>query len=609
VGEVILEILTLIGMAISFVFAFLLIYYFKYFKKIALDSDEFRKSYTAFLFFLIAIFIHSIYMLGAFYRVPFRVALDIFSVTLFFVTMFFAAWRGLMLLVASKVSSELEEELEKTSKELIETKEFYTNIVQSSADAIVASDNKKKITYFSKGAEDLFQIKAEDALGTPVLKLYPKDALMKKDRLKRAKELREKEIIRNITMKIFTPQNEAKDISLSLSLLKVADGKVTGTVGVAKDITSEVKKTGQISYLKELSEKVILGVPDGLMLIDQEFNISLVNSGFERIIEVKKELITGKSALDYLKIPQMDEFFEAMELKKKFVQVAYSGETLGPGEFSLIVNEQKKMLTDYWTPLLDRDGKVEFILIIIRDMTKRKLLEEDLKEQATKLQKSNELKDIFTDVMRHDILNPIGVIKNYIDLIADEPLEPMVKQSLEAINRNANKTVEMIESASELAKIESEEQIVFEKADLATILAEAVETVEKRATEKSMSLEVKGEGDYPARVNSFMEDVFLNLLTNAIKYSPEKTKITTGIEDAGLNWRFYVKDQGEGVPDKFKIAIFTRFERLKKEGVKGSGMGLAIVKKIVEMHRGRVWVEDNPGGGSIFYVIIPKDIK
>jgi two-component system phosphate regulon sensor histidine kinase PhoR len=609
VGEVILEILTLIGMAISFVFAFLLIYYFKYFKKIALDSDEFRKSYTAFLFFLIAIFIHSIYMLGAFYRVPFRVALDIFSVTLFFVTMFFAAWRGLMLLVASKVSSELEEELEKTSKELIETKEFYTNIVQSSADAIVASDNKKKITYFSKGAEDLFQIKAEDALGTPVLKLYPKDALMKKDRLKRAKELREKEIIRNITMKIYTPQNEAKDISLSLSLLKDADGKVTGTVGVAKDITSEVKKTGQISYLKELSEKVILGVPDGLMLIDQEFNISLVNSGFERIIEVKKELITRKSALDYLKIPQMDEFFEAMELKKKFVQVAYSGETLGPGEFSLIVNEQKKMLTDYWTPLLDRDGKVEFILIIIRDMTKRKLLEEDLKEQATKLQKSNELKDIFTDVMRHDILNPIGVIKNYIDLIADEPLEPMVKQSLEAINRNANKTVEMIESASELAKIESEEQIVFEKADLATILAEAVETVEKRATEKSMSLEVKGEGDYPARVNSFMEDVFLNLLTNAIKYSPEKTKITTGIEDAGLNWRFYVKDQGEGVPDKFKIAIFTRFERLKKEGVKGSGMGLAIVKKIVEMHRGRVWVEDNPGGGSIFYVIIPKDIK
>ncbi|MEE8358746.1 MAG: HAMP domain-containing sensor histidine kinase, partial [Candidatus Hydrothermarchaeales archaeon] len=62
----------------------------------------------------------------------------------------------------------------------------------------------------------------------------------------------------------------------------------------------------------------------------------------------------------------------------------------------------------------------------------------------------------------------------------------------------------------------------------------------------------------------------------------------------------------EGIPDEYKEGVFDRFKRVKKEGVKGTGLGLAIVKKVVEAHNGRVWVEDNPGGGSIFYVTLPQ---
>jgi signal transduction histidine kinase len=68
----------------------------------------------------------------------------------------------------------------------------------------------------------------------------------------------------------------------------------------------------------------------------------------------------------------------------------------------------------------------------------------------------------------------------------------------------------------------------------------------------------------------------------------------------------FVKDQGEGIPDEHKQRIFSRFERLGKEGVQGSGLGLTITKQIVSLHRGEIWVEDNPSGGSAFFVRVPK---
>jgi len=100
--------------------------------------------------------------------------------------------------------------------------------------------------------------------------------------------------------------------------------------------------------------------------------------------------------------------------------------------------------------------------------------------------------------------------------------------------------------------------------------------------------------------------VFYNLLSNAIKYSPEGKKIEVNIIDNRENWKIYVKDCGSGVSAEDKSRLFTRFQRADKKGVKGTGLGLAIAKRIVELHKGRIWIEDNPEGGSIFYVEIPK---
>jgi PAS domain S-box-containing protein len=503
----------------------------------------------------------------------------------------------------------LSDRLKGTSRELIETKNFFNSIIQSSADAIVASDNKKRITYFSKGAEELFELKAGDVLGTKVLDLYSPHSLKKNDRIKRSKELRKNGVIKNISMKILTPDGRPKTISLSLSLLKDANDNVMGTVGVAKDITDEVKAAKELIYLKKLSDKILAGTPGGLVLIDLEFKVTMVNKGFENITGITSNKIQGKNALEYLKIPEIEELLETMNFKQKFDYVVYQGKSLDPSEFNITLNNVEKTLIDYWTPLIDNRGKVEFVLIILQDITSRKNLEVDLKDQAEMLQRSNDLKDIFTDILRHDLLNPIGVIKNYVELLSDEVIDPLVRQNINAISRNADKAVEMIENASKLAKLEKEEDIKFRKVDLGSVLNETVENVKNRAVKKHIKLNNTIKKEYQASVSSFIEAVFLNLLTNAIKYSPGNTTITVGIEESKESLRVIVKDQGEGIDDIYKDLVFTRFERLKREGVKGTGLGLAIAKRIVGIHQGRIWVEDNPGGGSIFYVEIPKDLK
>ncbi len=229
-----------------------------------------------------------------------------------------------------------------------------------------------------------------------------------------------------------------------------------------------------------------------------------------------------------------------------------------------------------------------------------------LRKNKEDLEHSNRLKDIFTDIMRHDLLNPIGMVRSYVELLREEPLEPAAREYVEIISTNSERASEMIEGASSLAKLEDVSKLELKEIDINKILKHVVEDFEERAAQKNITIETNSEDSKPALVNEILYDAFSNLISNAIKYSPEGSKVKVGIEDSGSEWRVSVSDRGEGVPDEFKNDIFDRFTRIHKGGVEGTGLGLTITKRIVELHMGRVWVEDNPGGGSIFIITIPK---
>jgi hypothetical protein len=230
-----------------------------------------------------------------------------------------------------------------------------------------------------------------------------------------------------------------------------------------------------------------------------------------------------------------------------------------------------------------------------------------VEKYARELEEANRLKDLFIDIMRHDLLNPIGSMKNASELLLESETDQEKREVLMMIKRHTSKLIALIQNASKYSKLKETERVECDIMDLNGILRGVVRELESELAKKKMELVYLSEGEYRACINPMLGDVFSNLISNAIKYAAEGKKIEIGILDKGENWVVCVKDWGGGISDENKEKLFTRFERLGKEGVKGTGLGLAIAKRIVELHGGRIWVEDNPDGGSIFFVSLPKE--
>lgn len=237
---------------------------------------------------------------------------------------------------------------------------------------------------------------------------------------------------------------------------------------------------------------------------------------------------------------------------------------------------------------------------------RRLYLTQELKERADQLERSNRLKDLFIDILTHDLTNPVSGIKGMAEIMVEEDSIEDLQQELHEIRRNATRLEEMIVNVSAFAKLESTKESDLDVKDLATIISNAIESTQILADEKGIKIENNVEGKYPILASPFIENVFSNLLSNAMKYGPGESAIIVDIEEGDEEWKVMVKDRGEGIPDEYKKSIFDRFKRRMKGGVKGSGLGLAIVKRVVELHNGKVWVEDNPEGGSVFCVTLPK---
>lgn len=275
----------------------------------------------------------------------------------------------------------------------------------------------------------------------------------------------------------------------------------------------------------------------------------------------------------------------------------------GINDETLATDALQKGAQDY---LVKGQADSNLLVRSIRYAITRKRQEETLKKYAVELEEANRIKSLFADIMSHDLMNPISVMKTMTELKLERTEDDEMRQTLLMITKSVDKLIDMIRSAGMYAKLESTKKLECTSLDLNGVFRAVIENFKPELEKKKMKLEYLAKGKYPAKVNPVIENVFSNLISNAVKYSPEESKIEVNIMNKNGDYRIYVKDWGYGIKDEDKEKLFTRFQRVDKKGVRGTGLGLAIVKRIVELHKGRVWVEDNPEGGSIFYVEIPK---
>ena len=217
----------------------------------------------------------------------------------------------------------------------------------------------------------------------------------------------------------------------------------------------------------------------------------------------------------------------------------------------------------------------------------------------------NDFLELFISILSHDLKTPLFNIMGYNELIGD--ICPDAREYQENIRLSVEKIQELIEDARTYSKVRAVEQ-EFKVVDLAELLAEVVQELEHKAKEKEITVKrnYNPELKYEVNGSQFLKHAFLNVLDNAIKYSPTGSSVEISLMNQPGEWKVCIKDHGEGVPDEFKCRIFERFVRGAEGGIKGSGIGLAIAKTVVMQNKGRIWVEDNPEGGAIFCITLPK---
>lgn len=232
-------------------------------------------------------------------------------------------------------------------------------------------------------------------------------------------------------------------------------------------------------------------------------------------------------------------------------------------------------------------------------------------QDITRFKELDQLKSELIATVSHDLKQPLSIMHGYLDLML--MVGNFNEQTTNYANRMARAIANMrslIDDLLDIAKIESGVKLNFETVSLGEILEETVENLRQAATAKQMHLEFETPNNLPKIMadRARLHQIFNNLISNAIKYTPQEGHVAITTEQHEGEIRITVKDTGLGISPEDQAHIFDRFYRVRRpenDSIEGTGLGLAIVKSLVEAHKGQISVDSLLGVGSTFFVNLP----
>ena len=242
-------------------------------------------------------------------------------------------------------------------------------------------------------------------------------------------------------------------------------------------------------------------------------------------------------------------------------------------------------------------------------------LQRELSQKNARLEELNQLKNEFLGMAAHDLRNPLAAILAYSEFLIEQAGPDMNEEHgnfLEIIHSSSEFMLQMVDDLLDITTIESGQlKLEPQSTDILSLLKGNLAVNRTLAEKKSIRIEFETRGTLPNRLmldRSKFEQVLNNLLSNAIKYSYPESIVRVWTEIRGDEWWVAVEDEGQGIPKDKLDAVFRIYDRASTQGTGGersTGLGLAITKRIVEGHEGRIWVESEEGVGSTFYVVLP----
>lgn len=372
---------------------------------------------------------------------------------------------------------------------------------------------------------------------------------------------------------------------------------------VISTITDSRNKLAIINKeLKKLS--LVASKTDNAVVITNENGvIEWVNEGFTRI--------TGYQFYD-AKDQSMPAFLSGPETDKENLEKVQNSMR----EFKFCDSEllrYKKDGTTVWlhasiTPISDNEKSSRKFIFIMSDVNERKKAEIQLNEYLSDLEKTNKELDKFAYIVSHDLKAPLRAIGNLTDWITQDSADSLSdesKENFQIIKGRVKRMEQLINAILEYSKV-SKHKGTQELFSFNEIIHNAVDLA---GTDSNCKVEISGTMPeyYGDKVK--YQQVFMNLISNGIKHNnKEQKKIEICCREEGKFWEFMIKDNGPGIDKRFHEKVFVIFQTLKaRDEFESTGIGLSIVKKIVEEAGGSIRIESTPGEGAAFYFTVPKN--
>jgi PAS domain S-box-containing protein len=379
-------------------------------------------------------------------------------------------------------------------------------------------------------------------------------------------------------------------------------------IAVAADITERKNAEEALRSSEEKFSKAFRASPQVISISRlSDGTFMEVNDSFTRVFGYKREEIIGRPS------PRLNVWISPDD-RKKMVQELQKKGRINNEEYRFRTKSGEIRTVLFSAERIDFAGE-ECLIAVSADITEYKKIEDQAREAAN-LRELDRLRSQLLANVSHELRTPLASIKGFATMLLDydSKLEQKEKREyLEIIDKNTDRLVELIEQLLEMSRLEVGMLPIEQRpTDIGELCREAITDARVRSKEHVFNL------DLPAKLPSLdidairIRQVLDNLLDNSIKYSREGTEINLSVRQNKTDLLFTVTDHGAGIRQKELSEIFVSIfhaPKKQKTDIKGTGFGLSVSKGLIEAHKGKIWLESEPGVGTRAFFTLPLDNK
>jgi PAS domain S-box-containing protein len=495
-------------------------------------------------------------------------------------------------------------------------------IVESSHDAIIGLTLDGTITSWNAGATELYGYTAQEMIGHTVRTLVPPN--VPDDASEILNRVRHEQRVDRYETKRRTKDGRVLEVELTVSPIRSANGAIIGAAKIARDVTEHNRILAEQRRQRELLEKIIENAPIGIAVMTwPDLRYMLANTTIRQSLGMDDVEFIGRTVA---------EVFPAEMVAKNqwiFDRVHSTGRAVSLREYPMVVRpgEKERWRNTDVIPLMGPDGRIEAVLTLSHDITDvvegRKRIER-LAVQAEERAREAELarraaeeasraKDEFLATVSHELRTPLTTILAWAAMLRSQTLSDERRaHALTVLERNAKSLAQLIEDLLDVSRIIAGKMRLDVRAvDLAPVIEAAIESLRPAADAKHLRLQavLDPRGGIISGDPERLQQVVWNLLSNAIKFTPKGGRVQVHLARVNSHVELSVSDTGSGIPPDVLPYIFDRFRQADSSTRRvhgGLGLGLAIVRHLVELHGGNITVESvGEGKGTTFTVSLP----